>query len=37
MGIGNFNSSKRPVRAGCLREKGPAVLNLVNEFGQEFV
>jgi hypothetical protein len=37
MGIGNFNSSKRLVRAGCLREKGPAVLNLVNEFGQEFV
>jgi hypothetical protein len=37
MGIGNFNSSKRPVRAGCLREKGPAASNLVKEFGQEFV
>jgi hypothetical protein len=35
MGIGNFNSSKRPARAGCLRENGPALLNLVNEFGQE--
>jgi len=35
MGIGNFNSSKRLVWAGCLRESGPAVLNLVNEFGQE--
>jgi hypothetical protein len=35
MGIGNFNSSKRLVWAGCLRESGPAVLNLVNECGQE--